>query len=415
MPSFLRKKLLTKLDPYTAKMSALFLILMTLLLATSIVYLFIHGFILHETIRVGAVIALIACSISVGLLLLGHYHLSVRVTLLLFTLTPLFNFIFHKTMGSNSLFFILLILFYAVFTNFWLTVASFIYLILYQLAAYFIYHSNTLPSLFSNENAAFLSIAFWIIGLAYYQNQIRLENARLDVEKKQLAEMLLMQSRSITLGETIGNVGHQWRQPLNNLGLILQGLKNYSDKGQLTGEKVEKYYGHGMSMVQFLDSTLEDYLSFFKQCQEKVDYSLSSAVLKALSLLEYSLKKCDITVSSTVIEDSIVHGCVNDLVHIILNLVNNAKDIHLERKTVKPAIFITICLESGLKKITVSDNAGGIDARPIEKIFQPFFTTRTTGNGIGLYLVKKIVESRLQGTITALNATEGAEFVVKIP
>ena len=227
-------------------------------------------------------------------------------------------------------------------------------------------------------------------------------------EKEQL---LLHQNRLAAMGEMIGNIAHQWRQPLNVLGLLVQELPiNYAN-GQLSKEYLKGTTEKAMEVITRMSRTIDDFRNFFRPDKGKVSFLANDAVRTAISLLEASLKNEQIELLVQE-EDVVVDGYPNELSQVILNILINAKDAFLERSTENPQIVISTFRENGRPAITISDNAGGIPEEIIGKIFEPYFTTKgpDKGTGIGLFMSKTIIEKSLNGSLTFRNTGKGVEF-----
>jgi len=239
---------------------------------------------------------------------------------------------------------------------------------------------------------------------------------KLALAKKQ--ELLFMQSRFASLGQMIANIAHQWRQPLSQLNLTLFSLKKASEKSDK--ENILKYYNNSKKLIKDMSQTIEDFSNFFNPNKKTISFYLTDAINDAIEILKNDIKKnkIDITLSS---ENILVNGISNELTQVIINLILNAKDAFLINNIQKRQINITV-LKSyiGIKVfalIIIEDNAGGIIETDLEKIFEPYFSTKhaSVGTGIGLFISKLIIQKSLNGTIEAINSNEGAKFIITIP
>ncbi|QXE92007.1 GAF domain-containing protein [Geomonas subterranea] len=229
--------------------------------------------------------------------------------------------------------------------------------------------------------------------------------------------MLLQQSRLAALGEMISNIAHQWRQPLNELGLIVQELPIMFDRGEFTraylGESVARF----MKVLSHTSRTIDDFRNFFKPDKEAVPFRVAEVVGKTLSLVQESFRHLQIAVELKTCGDPRITGHPNEFSQAILNILFNARDAFLDRKIDKRQITVTVVEEQGRSVVTVRDNAGGIPEAILDKIFDPYFTTRgpDRGTGIGLYMSKVIIEKNIPGRLSARNVEEGAEFRIEVP
>ncbi len=232
--------------------------------------------------------------------------------------------------------------------------------------------------------------------------------------------LLIQQSKMASMGEMIGNIAHQWRQPLNALGLTLQKLKMYHDEGILTSDEIDKSVKKSKMLIERMSGTIDDFRNFFRVDKEKKEFCINDAVYNTISLLEASFKHHNIRV----IVNNHSHnpevrytGLRNELEQVLLNLFNNAKDALLDKQITEPTILIDLRESDREIALEISDNAGGIDPKLLERIFEPYFTTKEQGKGtgIGLYMSRMIVEQNMHGNIRAYNTNEGACFCIILP
>jgi PAS domain S-box-containing protein len=229
-------------------------------------------------------------------------------------------------------------------------------------------------------------------------------------------QMLLSQNRQAAMGEMLGNIAHQWRQPLNALGLMIQQLLMIYDLGQLTREYLEDNVNSSMELVQHMSRTIDDFRNYFRPDKERSEFKVSEAMSNALSLIEDSFKSQHIGIEIVVKDDPAIYGYRNEFAQALLNILNNARDALTERDTEDAKVKIIIWSEDGKAVITISDNAGGIPEKIMGKIFDPYFTTKgpQRGTGIGLFMSKTIIEKNMGGRLTARNIANGAEVRIEV-
>ncbi|WP_323770585.1 sensor histidine kinase [Antarctobacter sp.] len=237
--------------------------------------------------------------------------------------------------------------------------------------------------------------------------------------------VVLQQSRLAALGEMIGNIAHQWRQPLNALSLILGNLKDAQEHGELDETYLHDQVEQGQAIASGMSTTIEDFRNFFRPEREKQRFCPSDAVRNALKLVEAAFNNDKIDVAFTVHEDVEVLGFPNEYAQVVLNLLVNARDAirsHREMATDKSAaqqttgsLRIVLGRAGDAARLTVTDTGGGVPAHILNKVFDPYFTTRESGTGIGLYLSKTIIERNMDGRIEVRNVKDGAEFTVDTP
>lgn len=239
---------------------------------------------------------------------------------------------------------------------------------------------------------------------------------QLNDELRAKDEILLLQSRHAAMGEMIANISHQWRQPLNILGMQLQQLQLFYDMGQFNKELLEKNVAGSMEIIKHMSNTIDYFRNYFKPESEKSEFKVQESINSSLSLLEGSLKNPLIDVEVIVKNDPVIYGFPNEFVQVLLNIINNARDAFIERNVSNPKVNIKIFREDRSVVITVADNAGGIHEDIINKVFDPYFTTKgpQQGTGVGLFMSKAIIENNMCGRITARNAADGAEFRIEV-
>ncbi|MBJ6751234.1 sensor histidine kinase [Geomonas anaerohicana] len=229
-------------------------------------------------------------------------------------------------------------------------------------------------------------------------------------------QQLMQQSRMAAMGEMIGYIAHQWRQPLNALALIVQETYTLYKMGQLHDEVFNTSTAQAMRVIRQMSHTIDDFTSFFKPDKQKVPFSVQDILAKTIKLVDASFRHANVAVSVIPQDDTAVEGFPNEFSQVLLNLLMNAKDALLERNVREPAIAIRIFRENGKAVTTITDNAGGIPEDLMERIFDPYFTTKgpDKGTGIGLYMAKAIIEKHMGGRLSVRNVGGGAEFRIEV-
>jgi len=228
--------------------------------------------------------------------------------------------------------------------------------------------------------------------------------------------LLIQQSKLAAMGEMIGNIAHQWRQPLNNVGLLIQDLKNAHEFGDFDKEYLDASVDKAMAIIQDMSATIDDFRYFFAPQKEPQKFSVSESVIRAISFVNTSFKNRGIDIELDIKTDVTIEGFPNEYSQVLLNLLNNAKYVLTERDVKNPKIKIQLFTESDTALLSIRDNGGGIPENIMDKIFEPYFSTKPDdkGTGIGLYMSKMIIENKGIGKLTAKNTEDGAEFTIKM-
>ena len=218
-------------------------------------------------------------------------------------------------------------------------------------------------------------------------------------------QVMFQQAKLASLGEMLQNIAHQWRQPLGALMMIIQGFETKFITGKLDGEFIESRVNDAMLLAQNMSDTLEDFRTFFHPHKIHRRFDLESAIQKAVDLTKYQLSKEKISIALEQAEEISIYGYENELTHILLNIINNAKDALMQSEKRHKSIRIYTKKTDTHAIISIIDNAGGIKDAIIGKIFEPYFTTKhkSVGTGIGLYMSKQIVEKHMSGKISCKN------------
>ena len=231
------------------------------------------------------------------------------------------------------------------------------------------------------------------------------------VERERL---LLRQAHDAAMGEMIGNIAHQWRQPLSSLDLILQNLRYDGRDGALSQPALEAYLDRAQRTIDQMAATIDDFRLFFMPSASEEKFGLLAAIGKCGDLVGASLAAHNIDMAVAG-EEIWVCGRESEFLQVILNLISNAKDVLVERQVANGRIEIGVARAGDAASICLRDNGGGIAAVHLAQVFDPYFTTKEKGTGIGLHMARTIVEQHLHGTIHADNWDEGAQFSVVLP
>lgn len=246
-------------------------------------------------------------------------------------------------------------------------------------------------------------------------NQTLEERVQDEIKKnEQKQRVMFWQSRHASLGQMIANIAHQWRQPLTELSLALFNIKKATQNDR--AEDISKFYDESKSIIKNMSQTIDDFSNFFSPNRVLHSFNVSQSIQESIALLERVTNDEMITIKID-IEDIEVLGITNELTQVLVNLINNSKDAFKHNSILLREINIKTKKEGGFALIEVQDNAGGISKESIEKIFEPYFTTKhkSCGTGLGLFMSKMICEQGLHGSLDVKSKKKMTTFTIKIP
>lgn len=269
-----------------------------------------------------------------------------------------------------------------------------------------------------NVNTNFIKLIFKDV-TNHEEEKLKLQNlVDNEIKRRMDSEYLLMQQAKLaTMGEMIGHIAHQWRQPLAQLGGILMNLESAYAFDELNEKYLNEKILHGNDLLKYMSNTIEDFRNFFEPNREKEVFDLSEYIINAINIINASLTYHHINLDFQKTEDPInIVGFPSEFSQVILNILANAQDVLVQEKIKDP--FINISLRQSKEKvyIDIEDNGGGIDLSVIDKIFDIYFTTKSKkeGTGLGLYISKLIIETKLAGHISVSNSKQGAIFTIEL-
>lgn len=228
---------------------------------------------------------------------------------------------------------------------------------------------------------------------------------RKEVEENLKKDRLLsQQQKMVSMGQMIENIAHQWRQPLSVITTSVSGIKVKKMVNDLDDEFLDKTLDSIMNTSQYLSNTIDDFRYFFKPQKEKKDFSLKKCCDKTIDLLDANFIEHNIKVICK-IDDIKVNGYETELIQVLINILNNSKDALESLEDEIKLIFIDILEEDGKAVIRIKDNAGGIPEDILNKVFEPYFTTKhqSRGTGIGLYMCQEIINKHMEGCVDISN------------
>ncbi len=262
------------------------------------------------------------------------------------------------------------------------------------------------------------------IGLVGISHDITNEY-KLEEEVKSQQAMLLQQSRLAAMGEMIGNIAHQWRQPLNIIGLSTTQLETAKAFGTLSDEAFEKDIRTINDQIHYMSQTIDDFRRYFQHENRQEFFDLSEVLRASLQLIESKIKTKSITLINNFTSVKIF-GFKNELIQVLINILHNAI-FQLEQLEPSKDRVLMIDIETKAEKVTIKikDNGGGITPKASDKLFEPYFTTKhsSIGTGVGLYMSYEIIVKHFRGSLEAKNrrfeykgrSYNWAEFIIELP
>lgn len=289
------------------------------------------------------------------------------------------------------------------------------------------FSTTTKPFKYNSHNReiqTIISSANTMLGtIENYKEQMEHINAKLEhrieievAQRRQKEQLLIHQSRLAAMGEMIESIAHQWRQPLNIIGLAMSNIDMKRQLGILDDAELQNNSDIITTNITFMSNTIDDFRNFFNLNKEQVSFKPIKPINDIFHLLSEQLHFAKITYTVHNECDEEIYGVVNEFKQVILNIINNAKDaISADEEGGKIDVFLR-CGKNHLF-IDISDTGGGIPHEIIPRVFEPYFTTKfqKQGTGIGLYMSKVIVEQHFGGTISVTNNDFGAVFTLELP
>ena len=253
-------------------------------------------------------------------------------------------------------------------------------------------------------------------------NILYIDSIRQDITmKKKLIEqqlMLIEQSKSAAIGEMISMIAHQWRQPLQAISILIQKLSlTKLEDGFIPDELLNQVINDINFQLEYMGNTIDDFRNYFQPNKSKEKIIVKDLIEKSMDFLGFMLKNDSIKINIDIKDNVTLYIYVNEIIQVLINIIKNARDVLLERSILKSQINIEVYEENRYLIISIEDNAGGISDKIINKIFEPYFSTKNNknGTGLGLYICKTIIEKQSLGFLDVKNSDLGAKFKIKLP
>jgi PAS domain S-box-containing protein len=238
----------------------------------------------------------------------------------------------------------------------------------------------------------------------------------LEEEKSYQEKLLLQHSKLASMGEMMGNIAHQWRQPLTQISSLMISLELASDMGALSSNIVKQKVSMAESIVKYMSQTIDDFRNFFLPNKAKKFFKPSDTIANVCSIMKSTFEAHGIALEIIIECEKEIEGFDNEYGQVIMNVLSNAKDNFIEKEVVDPLLLIKVTCEGERVCVAISDNGGGIDSLILDKIFEPYFTTKhkSMGTGLGLYMSKMIIEKNMGGSLDVSNISHGVLFEIKV-
>ncbi len=282
---------------------------------------------------------------------------------------------------------------------------------------------NKFSNYISNVLIVALILTLIFLAISIYISKLIEENFRVykkEIENQQ--NILAQQSKMASMGEMIANIAHQWRQPLSIISTAATGISFQKELNTLTDKDFFEATEKINDSAQYLSKTIDDFKNFFSPIKNEKETNIKDLILKTFKLLDAQFKTKNINIVQN-IQDIKIVTLENEFLQVLINILNNARD-ELVKVEYDRYIFINVFTHKQTAIIEIYDNAGGINENHLEKVFEPYFTTKdkSIGTGIGLYMSHEIVTKHLNGTLSVENYNftyknenyKGAKFIIEI-
>ncbi|MCF6309679.1 MAG: ATP-binding protein [Sulfurimonas sp.] len=242
---------------------------------------------------------------------------------------------------------------------------------------------------------------------------------KLQDKEKTLKErdlQLLEQSKRAEIGEMIGNIAHQWRQPLAIVNSCVGVLKEKNSANILSKEEIAQKLEKMEKRIEYMSDTIEDFMNYYKPNKGGTYFKVHKAIQKALDILNMSTNTKKININLFIDSNIEIYGLINEFVQVIVSILSNINDIIKNKNLSSANITISLTKDKEYTTLIIADDCGGIETNNLTKIFDPYFTTKhkAIGTGLGLHIAKMIIEDNMRGTLSAKNDNGGAKFIIKM-
>jgi CheY-like chemotaxis protein len=227
-------------------------------------------------------------------------------------------------------------------------------------------------------------------------------------------KILIHQSRMATMGEMIGVISHQLKQPLNILSLYCGEVKNNFDSNEIDEKFITDFSNNTHKQIKFLSETIDSFRDFFSPDKQKIVFNIKDAIERSLRFFGNQFEVNQIKLNLE-LNDENVYGIESELDQVILNIINNAIDIFKERSVKNKEINIIVLSKNNYTILIIEDSAGGANIDDFETLFDPYYSTKPQGCGVGLYMVKLVIKNSFKGDLKLSNTKKGLRYIIALP
>lgn len=263
-----------------------------------------------------------------------------------------------------------------------------------------------------------IEMVFFSFALGDKLKFLKTKATEAEIKALEAEKQMLIKARLATAGETVGNIAHQWRQPLNRLSMILLNIQ--SDlyfNSEVTRESIAEEAKKSEAILKDMSHTIDLFLNFFSGKEKEDLFKINDAIVDAVFIIEESLKNNAIALVYNLLEsERMLIGSKSEFAQVILNLLSNAQNAFLSHPTQEAKITVSTYEDENRSYCIIEDNAGGIRQSPIDSVFEPYVSSsqNKNGSGLGLYIARTIITERFEGMINVENTALGARFTISV-
>lgn len=283
-----------------------------------------------------------------------------------------------------------------------------------------VYEKKTDYDLILKISLIFLAVLLLLVNRHFAIKKInRKLEKKMKFQLEKLVEkdrMIFQQNKLASMGEMLENIAHQWRQPLSQINSAILVLDDELYQSKIKNKKIEEKLTEIERITKYMSHTIDDFRTFNSKNLKKDKFYLDNSIENVVSIIKSTYSSLNIDLKLELEKELSFYGYENEFKQVIMVILNNAKDVLLQREIKNPQVKINLKRHKDSIFIEICDNAGGIEKDIIDKIFEPYFTTKhkSQGTGLGLYIAKKIIHDRLEGKLYVKNIEQKACFFIKL-